>query len=129
MTREEIKKHYLEIDKLFTTEFSISKYPILTFKDNKYYLTEMFIIKPKWKELSKELSRFEVYINNVFDEFNIVEILTDVDDTMVPFGNEFIPNMNKLKEKYNTTEILMDGYHGFRTETVENPIPCEYEVP
>lgn len=129
MTREEIKKHYLEIDKLFTTEFSISKYPILTFKNNKYYLSEMFIIKPKWKELSKELSRFEVYINNVFDEFNIVEILTDVDDTMVPFGNEFIPSMKKLKEKYNITEILMDGYHGFRTETIENPIPCEYEVP
>lgn len=129
MTREEIKKHYLEIDKLFTTEFSISKYPILTFKDNKYYLAEMYIIKPKWKELSKELSRFEVYINNVFDEFNIVEILTDVDDTMVPFGNEFIPNMNKLKEKYNITEIIMDGYHGFRTETIENPIPWEYEVP
>ena len=129
MTREEIKKHYLEIDKLFTTEFSISKYPILTFKDNKYYLSEMFIIKPKWKELSEELSRFEVYINNVFDEFNIVEILTDVDDTMVPFGNEFIPSMKKLKEKYNITEILMDGYHGFRTETVENPIPWEYEVP
>ena len=129
MTREEIKKHYLEIDKLFTTEFSISKYPILTFKDNKYYLKEMYIIKPKWKELSKELSRFEVYINNVFDEFNIVEILTDVDDTMVPFGNEFIPSMKKLKEKYNITEILMDGYHGFRTETIENPTPCEYEVP
>ena len=129
MTREEIKKHYLEIDKLFTTEFSIFKYPILTFRDNKYYLSEMFIIKPKWKELSKELSRFEVYINNVFDEFNIVEILTDVDDTMVPFGNEFIPSMKKLKEKYNITEILMDGYHGFRTEIVENPIPWEYEVP
>lgn len=129
MTREEIKKHYLEIDKLFTTEFSISKYPILIFKDNKYYLKEMYIIKPKWKELSKELSRFEVYINNVFDEFNIVEILTDVDDTMVPFGNEFIPSMKKLKEKYNITEILMDGYHGFRTETIENPIPWEYEVP
>ena len=118
MTREEIKKHYLEIDKLFTTEFSISKYPILTFKDNKYYLSEMFIIKPKWKELSEELSRFEVYINNVFDEFNIVEILTDVDDTMVPFGNEFIPSMKKLKEKYNITEILMDG---FSTVSVRNP--------
>jgi hypothetical protein len=37
--------------------------------------------------------------------------------------------MNKLKEKYNITEILMDGYHGFRTEIVENPIPWEYEVP
>ena len=122
MTREEIKKHYLEIDKLFITEFSISKYPILTFKNNKYYLSEMFIIKPKWKELSKELSHFEVYINNVFDEFNIVEILTDVDDTMVPFGNEFIPSMKKLKEKYNITEILMDGYHGFRTETIENQL-------
>lgn len=129
MTREEIKKHYLEIDKLFTTEFSISKYPILTSKDNKYYLSEMHIIKPKWKELSKEFSRFEVYINNLFDKFNIVEILTDVDDTMVPFGNEFIPSMKKLKKKYNTTEILMDGYHGFRTETIENPIPWEYEVP
>ena len=60
---------------------------------------------------------------------NIVEILTDVDDTMVPFGNEFIPSIKKLKEKYNITEILMDGYHGFRIETVENPIPWEYEVP
>lgn len=129
MTREEIKKHYLEIDKLFTTEFSISKYPILTYKDNKYYLSEMYIIKPKWKELSKEFSRFEVYINNLFDKFSIVEILTDVDDTMIPFGNEFIPSMKKLKEKYNITEILIDGYHGFRTETIENPIPWEYEVP
>lgn len=129
MTREEIKKHYLDIDKLFTTKYFISKYPILTFKNNKYYLSVTFILKNKWKELSKEYSRFEIYIDNLFEKFNIVEILTDVDDTMVPFGNEFIPNMNKLKEKYNITEIIMDGYQGFRTETIENPIPWEYEVP
>lgn len=161
MTREELKNKRLEIDKLFGTkdytelrskrntigliewyecktdkrQKSIYKYPILYLKNNKYYLTETFIMVPKWEELSKEQSRFETYIDNFFDKLfkdkkiKIVELLTDDDDTMVPFGNEFIPSMNKLKEKYNITEILMDGYHGFRTETVKNPIPCEYEVP
>ena len=162
MTREELKNKRLEIDKLFGTrdytvlrpkrnaiglieewyecktdkrQKSIYKYPILYLKNNKYYLTETFIMVPKWEELSKEQSRFETYIDNLFDnlfkdkKIKIVELLTDNDDTMQEFGNEFIPSMNKLKEKYNITEILMDGYHGFRTETVENPIPCEYEVP
>jgi hypothetical protein len=161
MTREELKNKRLEIDKLFGTkdytelrlkrnaigliewyecktdkrQKSIYKYPILYLKNNKYYLTETFIIVPKWEELSKEQSRFETYIDNLFDnlfkdeKIKIVELLTDNDDTMQEFGDEFIPNMIKLKEKYNITEILMDGYHGLRTGIVENPIPWEYEVP
>ena len=70
-------------------------------------------------------------MHNLFKDkkIKIIELLTDNDDTMQEFGNEFIPNMNKLKEKYNITAILMDGYHGFRTETVETPIPWEYEGP
>lgn len=161
MTREELKNKRLEIDKLFGTkdyiepllkknkygmcevighktnkrQHFIYKYPILYLKNNKYYLTETFIMVPKWEELSKEQSCFETYIDNLFDnlfkdkKIKIVELLTDNDDTMVPFGNEFIPSMKKLKKKYNITEILMDGYLGFRMETIENPIPCEYEVP
>ena len=35
--------------------------------NNKYYLTEIFIMVPKWEELSKEQSRFETYIDNLFD--------------------------------------------------------------
>lgn len=155
MTREEIKNKRLEIDKLFgTTDYTevrskrndiglielyecktdkrqsfIYKYPILILKDNKYYLSEVFILMNKWEELSKYPNRFETYVDNLFTEYNIVELLTDADDTMELFGKEFIPNINKLKEKYNTTEILFDGYCGLRIEKLEDTIPWESEIP
>lgn len=155
MTREEIKNKRLEIDKLFgTTDYTevrskrndiglielyecktdkrqrfIYKYPILTLKDNKYYLSEVFILMNKWEELSKYPDRFETYVDNLFAEYNMVELLTDADDTMELFGKDFIPNMNKLKEKYNTTEILLDGYCGLRIETSKESTPWESEIP
>lgn len=154
MTREEIKSKRLEIDKLFgTTDYTkviskrngiglklyeyktdkrqgfIYKYPILTLKDNKYYLSEVFILMNKWEELSKYPDRFEAYVDNLFTQYNMVELLTDADDTMELFGKEFIPNMNKLKEKYNTTEILFDGYCGLRIEKLEDTTPWESEIP
>ena len=161
MTREELKNKRLEIDKLFGTkdytelrtkrnaigliewyecktdkrQKSIYKYPILYLKNNKYYLTETFIMVPKWEELSKEQSRFETYIDNLFDklfkdnEIKIIELLTDNDDTMQEFGNDFIPNMDKLRKKYNITELLMDGFLGLRIGSSEEiPLP-EYQVP
>lgn len=161
MTREELKNKRLEIDKLFGTkdytgtylkklrdgsneiveyqtdkrQNSIYRYPILYLKNDKYYLTETFIIVPKWEELSKEQSRFETYIDNLFDnlfkdkEIKIIELLTDNDDTMIPFGNIFIPDMDKLKEKYNITNILMDGFCGLRMGDPRDKVPLECEVP
>jgi len=140
MTREELKNKRLEINKLFGTkdykrQNFIYKYPILYLKNNKYYLTETFIMVPKWEELSKEQSRFETYIDNLFDKlFNdkkikVIELLTDNDDTMQEFGDDFIPNMNKLREKYNITEILMDGFYGLRMGSSRDMVPLEYEVP
>ena len=95
MTREEIKKQTLEIDKLFT-EFSISKSLILVFKDKANIILKKWghIIKPKWeRNLSKE-RRFEIYINNLFDNLILLKLLTDkmIQDE---FGNEFIPSMKK----------------------------------
>lgn len=140
MTREELKNKRLEIDKLFGTKDYkrrnfIFKYPILYLKNNKYYLSEIYIVVPKWKELSEEQSRFETYIDNLFDKLfkdkkiKVIEVLTDNDDTMQEFGNDFIPNIDKLRKKYNTTEILMDGFYGFHIGRSRDIVPPEYQVP
>ena len=140
MTREELKNKRLEIDKLFGTkdykrQNFIFRYPILYLKNNKYYLSETYIVVPKWKALSEEQSRFETYIDNLFDKLfkdkkiKVIEVLTDNDDTMQEFGNEFIPNMDKLRKKYNTTEILIDGFYGLRIGSSRDIVPLEYQVP
>lgn len=47
---------------------------------------------------------------------------------MQEFGKSFIQNMPKLIEKYNTTEILMNGYYGLHI-VKRDIVPPEYEVP
>ena len=138
MTIDEIKNNRRNIENLFGTRIpvfgenmrnSFYRYPILKLKnDGKYYLSEYIIQYYLWKSISEDKNNFYIFIDKMFDKHNIVEILTDVDDTMKLFDESdglFIPDMSKLERKYNT-KILFDGYHGFclktKSETFEEMI-------
>ena len=149
MTRQEMKsctfddlqKMFLsgviktEEDKMWHQFFN---YPILI--DNKekcrYEITEYMFQFSKMETLIKEPSRWFRYIDNLFDKYNIVEVLTDLDDTMEDFEyNSFagkqhmkVPSCTKLSKKYFGKTVVPNGYHGLTIRENPNPIPWEDQV-
>lgn len=139
MTREEIKSLTLisNIDKMFLSRMSIEdrylifRYPILIENKEKdrYEINEIIFQIPKLKELFAEQSRWERYIDNLFNKYNIVEVFTDLDYTMDDFGErDKIPSLQKLNEKYPDKNIVINGYHGFYLGEPD-PTPLEDIVP
>lgn len=124
MTREEMKSltSISNIDNMFLSKipsddkFFVFLYPILVEnkEKNRYEINEYMFELPKLKTLFAEQHRWERYIDNLFDKYNLVEVLTDLDYTMDDFGETGkIPSITKLKEKYPDKEIVINDYHGF----------------
>lgn len=101
------------------------QYPILiNDKSTGIYRMRSYIIQyPQWEYLIQYPERWKKFLDNLFNKYNLVEVLTDIDNLMMPFGKyDFSINVNRLREKYGSQKITVmtfDGYLGFRVE--ENP--------
>jgi len=136
MTREEIKnKNASYVVNMFGSRNKNGDifyyYPMLVNNEEKqrYEIQELFVQTTKYSYLMQYPDRFSIYIDNLFNKYNIVEILTDADDTMMPFGNSYIPDMKKLREKYTNKDIVINGYCGFMFGEADDYQPAEYIIP
>ena len=131
MTREEIKLINVEdIDKLFGSLWPkgeeneylppiVEYYPILCDNQtkNRYELKGIYIYKTDWKlHIMEGKLAFWEYIDELFNKYNIVELLTDIDDSMNPstvYKYSMLADINTLKKKYPYKDIVYAGYLSF----------------
>ena len=137
MTRDELKLITLEdLPKLFNSSkqndsgipLLVSTYPIIVDNPSKdrYELKSYWIWPTIFKRyLSEDRLTYWEFIDRLFDKHNIVELLTDLDDSMVPStivtcGK--VVDINILRKKYSYKEIVFAGYesiHNVDPETDE----------
>ena len=131
MTREEIKLINVEdIDKLFGSLWAkgeeneylppiIEYYPMLCDNQakNRYELKGIYIYKALWKSrLMEDKLAFWEYIDELFNKYNIVELLTDVDDSMNPstvHKYSMLADIHALQKNYPHKEIVYAEYLSF----------------
>ena len=132
MTREEIKHINVieDIDKLFGSLWPkgeeneylppmVEYYPMLcdNQEKNRYELKGIYIYKTDWKlRLMEDKLAFCEYIDELFNKYNIVELLTDVDDTMkqsAAYKYTMFADIQELKKKYHHKDIVYAGYLSF----------------
>ena len=127
MTRDEIKLVDIDkIDKMFNSlwpnddgfPIAVSSYPILcnnSLKD-RYELKSIHIYPTVFKlHLTESKLDYWEYIDELFDKYNIVELLTDLDNTMKPsttYKYSMIADINALRKKYSWKKVVLAGYEG-----------------
>ena len=126
MTRDEIKLVDIDkIDKMFNSlcpkedlQLIVLSYPILcdnSLKD-RYELKSIHIYPTEFKLhlIENKLDYWE-FIDELFDKYNIVELLTDLDSTMKPstaYKYSMIVDIDALRKKYSWKKVVLAGYEG-----------------